>query len=218
MLEFIIKQNDNEIGRLQFDPSWHTFDVVMNMLGGYVVREFAPGGKVSGGFSNQVKEVAIPGTQLSALEGHTEVTTSPPPSDDPSTPSSTRTEEDSLSDRDYVIFSKRAGGRRHALKFRGKVLNGNMVAGLIALYKREAPIDEPRDLLTALRRDPRFLTGAEKSAVGTIRNFLANLIKEDLVERREDSSYAITELGVKVARLMDIPLEPRQASEGDASE
>lgn len=195
ILEFIIKLNNEQIGLLKFDSEKHSHDEAMRLLEWYVNQELPASPQVSGGASTSSRMGEIFRSSVTDQE-------SMPPDvhEDAS-----RNEQQNNLNRNYLLINKRAANREHAAKYNRKILNGNMVATLVALCKVGGKVEEARDLLVVLRDDTRFNSNSTDEGTSNIRNGLKKLESLKLVKKSDDGSHNVTEAGWQISKDFDVP-------------
>ena len=212
MLEFIIKQDDTQIGLFQIDGNW-TYEDAMKVLGIYVSRELKPrtlGVEIPPPTQRQAE--AGQSTKLSEHQLQQEEANKKVQADEK--PDTLELVRRHRAQHPVKIIDRFATGKKHVMKYRGKALTGNMIAVLVAMGKLET-IGEARDLEEEVLSDARFESVSDNE-MGTIRYVVRTFVKLGFVKEVSAYSREITEIGKNVASMftkLPLPSNPAQDSE-----
>lgn len=204
MLEFIIKQDEKQIGQLQFDRNW-TYDDAMRVLSRYVMRELLPNEDHSdfnaslpskrervrseGSFSPIGRTRSLSVGKMKSYGGGTAI---PLPNSELGL---------AVAGIEGVeILDMSAIGKKHVMKYNGKIVTGNILAGLVAISNLGGRISEARDLQDEVNSDARYESVSD-SELGTLRYLLRALAELGFITEAEDGGRTITEVGDKIAKV-----------------
>ncbi len=219
MLEVIIKQNDRQIGQLQFDSNWK-YDDAMKVLSIYVSREIP---------RNTEGEVMVLSTMKAPQR---DVEEGPPPDVERGEPETIakdnhaqnsllvtpslsiggfvgfddRDEGPELNPDDFYIIDRFAIGKKRVMKYKHENVTGNQVATLVALRDLGGRIEVANELAPKLNKDARY---ESQHLSSTYRTLLAALADFGWVERADNDSKVINGLGRKIASMF--PSLPKAA-------
>lgn len=213
MLEVVIKQNDKQIGQLQFDSNWK-FEDAMNVLGMYVAKEVPRKGREVSIKEPEIKEPEIKEVFVETKNAEEHKEKNGALSEELSIPHTEHTDlvavhqmhnafdsASPLYPSDYKILDRYATGKKRVMKYRGNNVTGNHIAVLIALKLVGGEISAANDLAEALKQDARYDSRYDS---GTYRQVLRALAELGFIEKNDGDVRVITELGKKVAALFTI--------------
>lgn len=219
MLEVIIKQNERQIGQLQFDGNWK-YEDAMKVLGIYIAREIpqdsektsetpvlaitkAPQQDIEEGPPSSTVNIEPETIQNDSDRDNVPLSASITSDGEPAN-SGRESEEFNLNPDDYHLIDRYAVGKKRVMKFKGENVTGNQIATLVALRDLGGSIKVANELAAALKRDARY---DSQHVSGTYRMLLGALADFGWIDKAADDSKKINGLGRKIASIF--PSLPR---------